>query len=102
MSKTKSKKPNDFNDFNDDYSVGQDQSPKLGVTDRLINAIEAGDRMKSCDAYAEWLSIGDNPEMRLRQVIEACLYDLVQSRSVETIRKITDAALSSERLLAKK
>ena len=60
----------------------------------LVSALHSGDRLDSYEPFVKWLAQGRNPELYLRQMAEAILFELHEREAKNELKEIQRQALT--------
>lgn len=60
----------------------------------LVSALHSGDRLDSYEPFVKWLGQGRNPELYLRQMAEAILFELHERKAKNELKEIQRQALT--------
>lgn len=59
----------------------------------LVTALHSGERLDSYEPFVKWLAEGRNPELYLRQMAEAILFELHDRKAKNELKEIQRQAL---------
>lgn len=59
----------------------------------LVTALHSGERLDSYEPFVKWLAQGRNPELYLRQMAEAILFELHDRKAKNELKEIQRQAL---------
>lgn len=60
----------------------------------LVTALHSGERLDSYEPFVKWLAEGRNPELYLRQMAEAILFELHERKAKNELKEIQRQALT--------